>query len=108
MLFFNNVYSSVVPKSALIPFNPAAEPFKSYAKNISHFLTDAGIRRALAFHDHNHIPKMFKWLQLAGTGYLDSTAPDESESEIELSSMKPQTKLQMKMQKHRTNSMSLK
>lgn len=81
LLFPFPLCSSVVPKSALIPFDPTSEPFKSYSRNISHFLTDAGIRRALLFHDHNRIPRMFKWLQLAETGYLDAAAETATDGE---------------------------
>jgi hypothetical protein len=73
----------VAPKSALISFDPHAEPFKSYSRNISHFLTDAGVRRAMLFHDHGKIPKMFKWLQLAETGYLDAAATAAEDSDLD-------------------------
>ena len=63
--------SSIVPKSGLIPFHPQREPYKSYSIRLKHFLTDAGIRRATAFHKTGKIPKLFKWLILGETGYLD-------------------------------------
>lgn len=78
-----NNNSSVVPKSGLIPFNPQKEPFKSYSTRLKHFLTDAGVRRATEFHNSGKIPKMFKWLILAETGYLDPTIESESEEETE-------------------------
>lgn len=71
--------SSVVPKSGLIPFNPQREPFKSYSTRLKHFLTDAGVRRAIDFHNSGKIPKMFKWLILGETGYLDPTIESEGE-----------------------------
>lgn len=63
--------SSIVPKSGLVPFNPSHEPFKSYSNRIKHFATDAGVRRAVNFHDSGLLPKLFKWLILAETGYLE-------------------------------------
>ena len=73
--------SSVVPKSGLIPFNPQREPYKSYSTRLKHFLTDAGVRRATEFHNSGKIPKMFKWLILSETGYLDPTIESEFEEE---------------------------
>jgi len=75
--------SSVVPKSGLIPFNPQREPYKSYSTRLKHFLTDAGVRRATEFHNSGKIPKMFKWLILSETGYLDPTIESEFEEEPE-------------------------
>lgn len=75
-----SICSSVVPKSGLIPFNPKREPYKSYSTRLKNFLTDAGIRRATNFHNTGKIPKMFKWLILGETGYLD---PMDSEDSLE-------------------------
>lgn len=69
----------MVPKSGLIPFNPQKEPYKSYSRRLKHFLTDAGVRRATEFHNSGKIPKMFKWLILAETGYLDPTEESDGE-----------------------------
>lgn len=74
----------MVPKSGLIPFNPQKEPYKSYSTRLKHFLTDAGVRRATEFHNSGKIPKMFKWLILAETGYLDPTEESEGEEALGL------------------------
>ena len=71
----------MVPKSGLIPFNPQREPYKSYSTRLKHFLTDAGVRRATEFHNSGKIPKMFKWLILSETGYLDPTIESDEEEQ---------------------------
>ena len=76
-------FSSVVPKSGLIPFHPQREPYKSYSTRLKHFLTDAGVKRATNFHNNGEIPKMFKWLILGETGYLDPTNEDIESAEFE-------------------------
>lgn len=72
----------MVPKSGLIPFNPQREPYKSYSTRLKHFLTDAGVRRATEFHNSGKIPKMFKWLILSETGYLDPTIESDEEEQV--------------------------
>lgn len=70
----------MVPKSSLIPFHPEREPYKSYSTRVKNFLTDAGIRRATAYHSKGTIPKLFKWLILSETGYLDPTDLSDSDT----------------------------
>ena len=89
-VFFS--FSSVVSKSSLVPFNPAKEPYKSYSQRLKQFLTDAGVRRATNFYNHGTLPRLFKWLKLAETGYLDPNSMDsesEREIEFEISSKRP-------------------
>lgn len=71
MLYKYFLCSSVVSKSSLIPFDPQREPYKSYSLRLKNFVTDAGIRRATNFHVKGTVPKLFKWLILHDTGYLD-------------------------------------
>lgn len=75
--------SSIVPKSGLIPFNPQREPYKSYSTRLKHFLTDAGVKRATEYHNNGQIPKMFKWLVLGETGYLDPAEIEEDDDDDE-------------------------
>ena len=111
-LFESIIFSSVVPKSSLIPFHPAKEPYKSYSQRLKHFLTDAGVRRATNFHNKGEIPKLFKWLKLAETGYLDPTAEDSgsgretAEIEIEISSERVKRPSSSASKKTRTDSSS--
>lgn len=68
MTLFYVLSSSVVPKTALVPFSPDHEPYTAYAKTVRKFFSDAAIVRATAYWTTGEIPAAFKWLAMLEEG----------------------------------------
>lgn len=60
----------MVPKTALVPFCPDTEPYRTYAKTVRRFFSDAAIAKATAYWNTGEIPASFKWLAAKEAGYV--------------------------------------
>jgi hypothetical protein len=77
--FFHLLFhSSVVPRTALVPFSPDHEPYTVYAKTVRKFFSDAAIVRATAYWNTGEIPVAFKWLAVLEQGRRPSAGSTAS------------------------------